>query len=286
LIAPATLLTAAIADLGRNLEAAGIESPLTDARAMALGVTGLTMEALIREPDLKLTRAQSRRLSNWLVRRIAGVPVSRLIGRREFWSLNFKIGPATLDPRPDSETLVETVLAELKLRKDEPLRLLDLGTGSGCLLLALLSELKQATGVGIDIAPAALRVATENATALGLADRAVFRKGDWTRGLSGPFDVIVSNPPYIVRDEIEHLAAEVLCDPIRALDGGPDGLDAYRRILEEVPALLAPDGFLALEMGWDQAEALTGLIKASGGRVRRLVQDLAGLDRVLAVDFQ
>lgn len=276
----------AIADLARNLEAAGIESPLTDARAMVLGVMGLPVEALIREPELRLSRAQSRRLSNWLVRRIAGTPVSRLIGRREFWSLTFKIGPATLDPRPDSETLVETVLAEVKQRREQPLRLLDLGTGSGCLLLALLSELKQARGIGVDIAPAALRVAAENAMSLGLADRAEFRTGDWTRGLSGSFDVIISNPPYIARHEIEFLDAEVLCDPIRALDGGPDGLDAYRRILAEAPALLAPDGLMALEFGWDQAAALTGLIGASGGRVRRLVQDLAGLDRVLAVDFQ
>ena len=280
------IASTAIAELTRNLEAAGVESPQTDARAMVLGVLGLPVEALIREPDLKLSRAQSRRLSNWLVRRIAGTPVSRLLGRREFWSLSFKIGPATLDPRPDSETLVETVLAELKPRREQALRLLDLGTGSGCLLLALLSELRQATGVGVDIAPAALKIAAENAESLGLADRAEFRKGDWTRGLSGPFDVILSNPPYIVRDEIEHLAAEVLCDPIRALDGGPDGLDAYRRILAEAPALLAPGGLMALEIGWDQAEALTGLIEASGGRVRRLVQDLAGLDRVLAVDFQ
>ncbi len=259
---------------------------MTDARAMVLGVMGLPVEALIREPDLTLSRAQSRRLSNWLVRRIAGTPVSRLIGRREFWSLTFKIGPATLDPRPDSETLVETVLAEVKQRREQPLRLLDLGTGSGCLLLALLSELKQARGTGVDIAPAALRVAAENAMSLGLADRAEFRKGDWTRGLSGSFDVIISNPPYIARHEIEYLEAEVLCDPIRALDGGPDGLDAYRRILAEAPALLAPGGLMALEFGWDQAAALMGLIGASGGRVRRLVQDLAGLDRVLAVDFQ
>ncbi len=280
------IASTAIADLARNLEAAGIESPQTDARAMVLGVLNLPVEALIREPEFKLSRAQSRRLSNWLVRRIAGTPVSRLIGRREFWSLTFKIGPATLDPRPDSETLVETVLAELKPRKDQPLRLLDLGTGSGCLLLALLSELKQARGIGVDIAPTALRVAAENATSLGLADRAEFRTGDWTRGLSGSFDVILSNPPYIARDDIEFLDAEVLCDPIRALDGGPDGLDAYRRILAEAPALLAPGGLMALEIGWDQAEALTGLIGASGGRVRRLVQDLAGLDRVLAVDFQ
>ena len=280
------IASTAIADLARNLEAAGIESPLTDARAMVLGVMGLPVEALIREPDLTLSRAQSRRLSNWLVRRIAGTPVSRLIGRREFWSLTFKIGPATLDPRPDSETLVETVLAEVKQRREQPLRLLDLGTGSGCLLLALLSELKQARGTGVDIAPAALRVAAENAMSLGLADRAEFRKGDWTRGLSGSFDVIISNPPYIARHEIEYLEAEVLCDPIRALDGGPDGLDAYRRILAEAPALLAPGGLMALEFGWDQAAALMGLIGASGGRVRRLVQDLAGLDRVLAVDFQ
>jgi release factor glutamine methyltransferase len=276
----------AIAELARNLEAAGVESPMADARAMTLGVLGLPVEALIRDPELTLSRAQTRRLSNWLVRRIAGTPVSRLIGRREFWSLSFKIGPATLDPRPDSETLVEAVLAALKARRDQPLRLLDLGAGSGCLLLALLSELKRASGVGVDIAPAAVRVAAENAAALGLADRAIFCKGDWARGLSGRFDVIVSNPPYIARDEIEHLPAEVLCDPIRALDGGPDGLDAYRRILAEAPALLAPGGFLALEIGWDQAEAVTGLSEAAGGRVMRLVQDLAGLDRVLTVDFQ
>lgn len=286
MIAASTPAATAIAELARNLEAAGIESPQADARAMTLGVLGLPVEALIRDPDLKLSRAQARRLSNWLVRRIAGTPVSRLIGRREFWSLEFKIGAATLDPRPDSETLVEVVLAELGPRKGEALRLLDLGTGSGCLLLALLSELKQASGLGVDVAPAALRVAAENAAALGLAERATFQKADWTRGVTGPFDLILSNPPYIARDEIEHLSAEVLCDPIRALDGGPDGLDAYRRILAEAPALLAPAGLLVLEFGWDQADALRRLVVNAGGRIRRLAQDLAGLDRVLAVDFR
>ncbi len=199
--------------------------------------------------------------------------------------MSFKIGPATLDPRPDSETLVQAALEELKPRTSERLRLLDLGTGSGCLLLALLSELKQATGLGVDVADGAVRIAQENAEALGLAERATFQKGNWTRGLSGSFDLILSNPPYIARDEIEYLAAEVLCDPLRALDGGPDGLDAYRQILAQVPPLLAPGGFLILEIGWDQAQALTPLVAAAGGRIRRLVRDLADLDRVLVVDF-
>jgi release factor glutamine methyltransferase len=280
------IASAAIADLARNLEAAGLESPAVDARAMVLGVMGIPVETLISRPDLRLTPAQLRRLARWRIRRIGGTPVSRLLGYKEFWSLRFQIGASTLDPRPDSETLVAAALAHALALPPRPLKLLDLGTGSGCLLLALASELKGATGLGVDISTGAVRVARANAKALGLDDRVRFQQGDWARGLAGPFDLIVANPPYVTTDDLEYLSAEVLCDPLRALDGGQDGLDPYRVILAQVPPLLAPDGLLVFEFGYDQAEALSALILAAGGRIRQLAQDLAGRDRVLVVDFR
>jgi len=276
----------AIADLTRNLDAAGIESPALDARAMVLGVIGVPVETLISKPDLRLTPAQARKLARWRIRRIGGTTVSRLLGYKEFWSLRFQIGPSTLDPRPDSETLVAAALAHALALPSRPLRVLDLGCGSGCLLLALLSELKQATGLGVDVAPGAVRVAEANAEALGLADRARFQRGDWAKGLTGPFDVIIANPPYVATSDIDYLPAEVLCDPLRALDGGEDGLDPYHVILAQTPALLSSDGFLAMEMGYEQAKPLSAMVRAAGGRVLQLAKDLGGRDRVLVVDFR
>ena len=207
--------------------------------------------------------------------------MSHILGRREFWSLEFRVDGSVLDPRPDSETLVEAGLAALA-RRDRPWRLLDLGTGSGCLLLALLSELPAATGLGIDRSPAALRIAADNADRLGLAARARFACGDWGAGVAGEFDLILCNPPYIPSDAIAGLAPEVaLYEPRLALDGGPDGLACYRRLAPQLGPLAASGGTILLELGDGQADAVAGLMAGVGLVVGGLEHDLVGCVRAI-----
>jgi release factor glutamine methyltransferase len=225
--------------------------------------------------------AELEAFEGMVARRCRREPVSRILGRREFWSLPFEVGPATLDPRPDSETLVSAVLSEIGDRAAD-LSIIDLGTGTGCLLLALLSELPQATGAGIDISAEAIEVARRNATALGLAARARFLPDDWARDVAGPSDIVISNPPYIESDAITRLATEVAVhDPRAALDGGTDGLDAYRALLPQAKRLLKPGGLLALEIGQGQGEAIRGLACAAGLRDSGSASDLAGIERCL-----
>ncbi len=200
--------------------------------------------------------------------------------RREFWSLPFRVTPATLDPRPDSEAVVAAALAAVGDRQ-RARRILDLGTGTGCLLLALLSELPGARGLGVDIAPAALTVARANAAALGLKPRARFRRGVWADGLGGRYDVIVSNPPYIPSGALAALPAEVGFDPVAALDGGADGLAAYRAIGAALPRLLTRDGVAVLEIGADQAPPVSAILAGHGLEIAKIVRDLA--DRPRAV---
>jgi release factor glutamine methyltransferase len=228
-----------------------------------------------------LEPAQWERFAAMVSRRCAREPVSRILGSREFWSLRFAVGPATLDPRPDSETLVASVLARLPDR-NAAIAILDLGTGTGCLLLALLSELPQATGIGIDLDAAARDTAAANAEALGLGARAAFRLGDWARDISAQFDVIVSNPPYIESMAIDELAPEVAqYDPRGALDGGPDGLSAYRALLPQAAQRLKPGGLLALEIGAGQGPAVRVLAADAGFSDLGGAQDLAGIERCL-----
>ncbi|MEQ8402438.1 MAG: peptide chain release factor N(5)-glutamine methyltransferase [Roseitalea porphyridii] len=273
-----------MAEASRRFAAAGVEEPRRDARLLVCRLLGGGPELLLGHPDRVLDATEAARIETAVVRRAAREPVSRILGQREFWSLSFTLNSETLDPRPDSETLVEAVLAALADRK-APLRLLDLGSGSGCLLLALLSELPQASGVGIDISAAALLIAEENARQLNLQDRAVFRERSWDGGLVGDdgfWDVIVSNPPYIATAEIAGLAPEVAgYDPPAALDGGPDGLAAYRRLIPAAAAVLAPEGLVALEIGHGQAEAVEGLLKAAGLLPQRRAADLSGNERCL-----
>lgn len=206
-------------------------------------------------------------------------PVSQILGQWEFWSLPFFVTAATLTPRPDTEALVQAALDLLPDRR-ATLRLLDLGTGSGCLLLALLYELPAARGLGIDRSPEALAVAERNASALGLADRAQFALGNWAEGLSGSFDLIVSNPPYIPRDEIPSLMPEVSRhEPLLALDGGGDGLDCYRQMAPQIAARLAPGGLALLEVGQGQADAAAAILAAAGLEPAGVRADLGGRKR-------
>lgn len=208
-------------------------------------------------------------------------PVSQILGQWEFWSLPIYVTAATLTPRPDTETLVQAAL-DLLPGREAPLRLLDLGTGSGCLLLALLHELPAARGLGIDRSPEALAVARRNAAALGLADRAQFALGDWAEGLNGSFDLIVSNPPYIPQDEIPGLMPEVSRhEPRIALDGGSDGLDCYRQLAPQIAARLAPGGQALLEAGLGQAVHAASILAAAGLRPAGVKADLGGRERCI-----
>ena len=214
----------------------------------------------------------------------AGEPLSRIVGKREFWGLSFAITPHVLDPRPETETIVEAALSILSDRREDQLRILDLGVGSGALLCALLTEFGAARGLGVDISADAADVARGNLQACGLSLRAEIRVGDWTSGFEGRFDLIVSNPPYIPTADLAGLPREVRdFDPSLALDGGIDGLAAYRRILPDSKRLLAPGGWLLAELGLGQAAKVTTIAKQCGFTAVTTYQDLAGVDRVVAM---
>lgn len=266
--------------LGVKFRAAGLASPELDARLLVMGVTGASDIEMLREPGTRMSDAEEVHLAECERRRLAGEPVSRILGQREFWGLTFAVTPATLDPRPDSETLVETAAA--LLRDAAAPRILDLGTGTGCLLLALLHELPQAQGTGVDVSPEALSVAAANAARLGLSARAAFRPGNWTEGLEGKFDLVISNPPYIRHGDIAALEREVReHDPLLALDGGEDGLSAYRALARAIPDVLTQDGHAVIELGLGQAGEVGALFESAGMHVLRTVPDLAGVPRAL-----
>jgi release factor glutamine methyltransferase len=269
------------------LSAGGIAEAAGDARFLMLGLLGIAHRDLLLDGEKLLGAVEARSLDVALARRLTGEPVARILGAWEFWGLPFQLAPETLVPRPDTEMLVEAALASVPDRTAS-LRCLDLGTGSGCILVALLSELPAAFGIGLDRSPGALHMAHHNAVANGLGGRAAFVAGDWCDAVRGSFDLVVSNPPYIAKDLIPHLDRDVRQhDPRAALDGGPDGLDAYRRILDGVrtSALLAPGGTLLFEIGYDQADAVRALAGNVGFADRGLTRDLAGHDRVLAFGF-
>jgi release factor glutamine methyltransferase len=272
----------ALARLAETFEGCGIEDPKREAGLMLCAASGVAPVALIVAPQEPLGSAASR-IEEFAARRAAGEPLSRIVGRREFWGLRLAISPQVLDPRPETETIVETSLRLLGGRREEPLRILDLGVGSGALLCALLVEFVQARGVGVDISAGAAGVARRNVEACGLAGRAEIRVGDWTKGLDGPFDLIVSNPPYVQSAELSRLPRAVRSfDPRLALDGGIDGLDAYRRILPESRSLLAAGAWLMVEIGASQAADVLAIAKRCGFVDARIDKDLAGLDRVVA----
>jgi release factor glutamine methyltransferase len=271
--------------LAARFKSGAIDSPELDARMLVGAALGLDLTGMIAAATRPVTAAEAARLEDFAGRRLKGEPVARILGSREFWGLPLQLSAATLVPRPDTETVVALALQMLRAGPGaDRARIVDIGTGSGAILLALLSELPDAMGVGTDISAAALRTASANARNLGLARRAAFVACDYASALSGPFDLIVSNPPYIRSGEINDLASEVRDhDPLGALDGGSDGLDAYRALIPQAVWLLAPGGGLALEVGHDQGADVEQLMAAAGLTLRGPPRtDLAGIPRAVA----
>jgi release factor glutamine methyltransferase len=228
--------------------------------------------------------ASCSRIEDWVGRRLAGEPVARIVGEKEFWSHAFALSPEVLVPRPETETLVEAALRSLPSR-GASLRILDLGVGSGVLLAALLLELPSAHGVGVDRSPGALAVARENLKTLGLGARSGFVLGNWASALAGPFDLVVANPPYVASAEVESLPREVRDhDPIAALDGGSDGLAAYREIVSQLPGLLSASGLAVLELGAGQEAEVAALARSAQLLVNEPARcDLSGMPRALVI---
>jgi release factor glutamine methyltransferase len=267
----------ALAELFRRAE---IESPELDARILLGHALGLDHAGLVAADMQQLSDLTASQIERFAARRLAHEPVARILGEKEFWGLRFAVTPAVLVPRPETETVVELALSLVD--RAAPLRIADLGTGSGAILLALLSELPNAQGVGTDMSAEALDVARANATKLGVRDRASFAARDFA-ATEGRFDLVVSNPPYIATGEIAALAPDVReYDPRQALDGGPDGLVAYRAIAAIAPRLLAPAGHLVVEIGAGQQAAVTELFAARGLAMRAVRHDLSGMPRALA----
>ena len=266
-------------EVAAGLAAAGIENARPEAWLLLAAATGRERAALMAGAPETLNAVQRARLAELVRRRRAREPLAYILGEKEFWSLRFEVAPAVLIPRPETETVVEAVLAQV-CDRDQPFRLLDLGTGSGCLLLALLSELPRATGLGVDDSAAALAIARRNAERLGLAARAEFRPGRWGAGLRERFDVIVSNPPYVAELDWEALQPEIRqFEPRAALVAGADGLAAYRALAPDCARLLAPGGVCALEIGLNQGDAVAALLAAQGLVVVERRRDLAGIER-------
>lgn len=272
---------ALLRDAAQRLAAAGVEDAPREARLLLQAASGISPAALVAFPERSVEAAVLAAFHRLLERRERREPMAQILGLREFWSLRFRVTADTLDPRPDSETLVQAVLDRVPDRAAD-LRLVDFGTGTGCLLLALLHELPNATGLGVDLSAAALAVAAENARDLGLEGRATFRRGNWDEGIAPVFDIVISNPPYIESAAIAGLQPEVArFEPRLALDGGADGLDAYRKLLPAAARLLRPGGFAAFEVGMGQADSALAIGVAGGLRHIATMPDLSGIPRVL-----
>jgi len=281
---PATVATpgtvgALLAAARDRLAAAGIEEPQRDARLLLAAATGWSAGAIIAYPERTLTPAAEAAFAAMVARRASREPVSRILGRRSFWKHDFLLGPGALDPRPDSELLVEQALR--RLPEDAEGVVVDLGVGSGCLLLSVLADRPRMRGVGVDISADALAVAAANAAALGLAGRCSLVRADWTAPLRDHVaDCVLANPPYISSTIISRLAEEVhRFDPMLALDGGKDGLEAYRRLVPALPDVLKPGGVAVIEIGFDQGVSVAALLREAGLAVEPPCQDLGGRDR-------
>lgn len=268
-------------DARRRLEAAGVDSPVIDARLLLEAGAGVSRVDIVTDPRRSVSAEQVAAVEALVRRREAREPIGHILGHKGFWTLDFTVNADVLTPRPETEHVVEVAMETLP--RGWPARVLDLGVGSGAILLSVLSERPESTGIGVDVSEAALAVARANAARLGLSERVTLQRGDWTDGLEGAFDLILSNPPYIPSADIDTLDPEVArWEPRLALDGGPDGLDAYRAIIAALPRLLAPTGAFALEVGRGQANAVRALAEAQGLQTTTPRMDLAGIPRVVA----
>ena len=282
MLAATRTIAAARQALAEKFRQAGIDSADADARLLIAHALGIDRAELMTNGERALSAEKTEEIDALAVRRLKREPVSRIFGQKEFWTLTLKVTPDVLVPRPETETLVEAGLDALLALKLEKLRILDIGTGSGALLLALLHELPNAIGTGTDISTAALAVARVNAARNDLVGRCTFIACDITAGVQGPFDLIVSNPPYVARGDIATLKPEVRdYDPILALDGGADGLDGYRAIAGQARGLLAPGGRFIVELGAGQEPAVRALFTKAGLNVAAARDDLAGIPRAL-----
>jgi len=280
---PGGSVGAFLCQAGQALRAAAVEAPRLEARRLLAHAMECREEDLLRDPRAAVPDAARVAFAGMLRRRLAHEPMAHIAGRQGFWTLDLEVSAATLIPRADSEALVEAALAAFPDR-GAIRSVLDLGTGTGALLLAVLAEAPGAWGVGLDVVPAAARLAAGNAAANGLASRACFLAGDWDDSLAGRFDLVLSNPPYIESGAIAGLMPEVARhEPQRALDGGADGLDAYRRIACRLPALLAPGGRAVLELGAGQRDAVEAIAATAGLASLGAAHDLGGIERALVL---
>lgn len=268
--------TQALAEITDRLKLAGIEEPRREARLLLAFALGTNAAGLLARDMV-----DPQCYADPLARRAAREPLAYITGHKEFWGLDFLTSPATLIPRPDTETLIEAVLAS----GIAPRSILDLGTGTGCLLLACLHEMPSAFGVGVDLNPAAAHLASRNAQRLGMGNRASFLAGSWANALTYKFDLVLSNPPYIESADIPGLMPEVAAhEPVAALDGGADGLAAYREVIQDLPRILTPDGLTVLELGTGQAKLVSELARQAGFDYA-LHRDLSGMDRAISLKF-
>jgi release factor glutamine methyltransferase len=266
----------------KRLETAGLAGPVIDARLLVEAAAEVSRADIVTDPHRLLTPDQAERLEDYLTRREHREPVSQILGRKGFWKIMLAVNENVLTPRPDTETVVEYVLRDFP--PHAPWRVLDLGVGSGAILLSILAERPAARGLGVDLSEDALAVARDNAANLGLAGRVALLRGDWTAGLAdAEFDLVVANPPYIATEIIETLEPEVKrYEPRLALDGGPDGLDAYRLLAPEILRVLKPGGRFAVEIGYDQKAPVETLFREAGAQGVVTLRDLADRDRVVA----
>ncbi|MFT6559426.1 peptide chain release factor N(5)-glutamine methyltransferase [Sneathiella sp.] len=278
-------MSLSIADAVRQatirLKKAGIIGASQDARILLADIFAGDREIQFREPERLLTKAQSDAFENFIHRRESREPVSHILGRREFWSRNFYVTSDVLDPRPDSETLIEAALSIV----DETVvsKVLDLGTGSGCLILTLLAEIPQAQGLAVDQSSAALNIAAKNAAHLGLSGRISFKQSNWFSSVTGTYDLIISNPPYIETKVTETLEPEVsIYEPRAALDGGADGLVCYREIIHDIGQYLTPEGAVVFEVGKGQASDVAALLADQNFTDIRIHNDLASVERCVS----
>jgi release factor glutamine methyltransferase len=276
-----TTLVSAWTRAKQRLAAAGVEGPVIDARLLVEAAAGASRADIIADPHRALTSEQTRALDEYLRRREGREPISHILGVKGFWKIMLRVTPDVLTPRPDSETILDVVLPAFAAERR--FSVLDLGVGSGAILLAILAERPHAIGLGVDVSEAALAVARENAANLGLGDRVALLRGDWTSGLAADsFDLAVSNPPYVATGDLVGLEPEVRDhEPRLALDGGPDGLTAYRALAPQILRVLRPRGVFAVEIGVGQTATVENLFREAGGSELRTAPDLAGRDRVV-----